>query len=429
MQPLERISGQLRAAMVPAGLAVIAAHAINASLFHIDAPFYERLLWLAAIVAASTTAAYYFPSQSRAMKGAIALSFGFPALLFGIGIHASHVYQLGFNGSDFTGIPMLLAGLLLTAIGATVLVRLIHTWWRRLLLVPAGLAFAFFVVFPVTLSIFAINVAHVPCCDETPAGRGLAYEDVTFETEQGRDLSAWFIASKNGAVVVTVHGAGSNRSTVMDEAEMLVKHGYGVLMVDVEGYGNSEGRMNAFGWAGARDVHAATAYLKSRSDVDANRIGGLGLSMGGEVLLHAAGESTDLKVVVAEGATSRTRDDVDELPGPMGLIIVPFWEVIETSIQLMTGEAPPPPLKDLVRQIAPRRVLLIAAALPEEQDLMALYVKEGGPSFEMWSIPESKHVGGFDLHREEYEQHVVAFFDDALLGNTPNASPQANSIP
>jgi len=69
-----------------------------------------------------------------------------------------------------------------------------------------------------------------------------------------------------------------------------------------------------------------------------------------------------------------------------------------------------------VRQIAPRRVLLIAAELPEEQDLMSLYVREGGPSFEMWTIPEPKHVGAYDLHPEEYEQRVIAFFDDALLG-------------
>ena len=407
---------QVQAVAVRAALGVIAVHVTNASLFHVDAPFYERAIWLVAVVAACAAAAYYFPTQARATKGAIALGFGVPAMLAAFGIHASQVYQLGLHGSDFTGIPMLAAGLLLTGVGLTALVRLVYTWWRRLLLVPVGLAIGFFVLFPVGMAVFATNVAHVPCCDETPADRGIAYEDVTFKTEQGRELSAWFIPSQNGAVIVTVHGAGGNRTGVMDEVEMLVRHGYGALMLDVEGYGDSEGRMNAFGWAGARNVHAATAYLKSRGDVDADRIGGLGLSMGGEVLLHAAGESTDLKAVVAEGATSRTRDDIDEISGTTGLLVVPFWEVIETTIHLMTGEAPPPPLKDLVREIAPRRVLLIAADLPEEQQLMGLYLELGGPSFELWSIPEAKHIGGFDLHSEEYEQRVVAFFDDALLG-------------
>jgi hypothetical protein len=103
------------------------------------------------------------------------------------------------------------------------------------------------------------------------------------------------------------------------------------------------------------------------------------------------------------------------------VLIVPFWEVAETAMHVMTGEAPPPPLKELVRQIAPRRVLLVASAIKEEQDLMSLYVKVGGPSVEMWSIPEAKHVGGFDLHPEEYELRVIAFFDDALLGKAPDA--------
>jgi dipeptidyl aminopeptidase/acylaminoacyl peptidase len=77
---------------------------------------------------------------------------------------------------------------------------------------------------------FAVNVARVPCCDTTPADYGFTYEDVTFETAQGLELSAWYIPTQNGAVVITVHGAGNNRSTVIDEASILAQHGYGVLM-------------------------------------------------------------------------------------------------------------------------------------------------------------------------------------------------------
>jgi hypothetical protein len=71
-----------------------------------------------------------------------------------------------------------------------------------------------------------------------------------------------------------------------------------------------------------------------------------------------------------------------------------------------------------VPQIAPRDVLLIGAQVTEETDLMARYKDLGGDSFEIWFIPEAKHVGGFDLHPEEYEQRVVAFFDESLLGGT-----------
>ena len=39
-----------------------------------------------------------------------------------------------------------------------------------------------------------------------------------------------------------------------------------------------------------------------------------------------------------------------------------------------------------------------------ERKIMPMYARLGGPSFELWLIPEERHVGGFDLHREEYEE-------------------------
>ena len=44
------------------------------------------------------------------------------------------------------------------------------------------------------------------------------------------------------------------------------------------------------GWGGERDIFAALDFLEDRPDVDPNRIGGLGLSVGGELMLQAAAE-------------------------------------------------------------------------------------------------------------------------------------------
>ncbi len=66
---------------------------------------------------------------------------------------------------------------------------------------------------------------------------------------------------------------------------MLVRHGYGVLLVDARGYDGSDGDPNLFGWSGAKDIDAAVAWLQRRPDVKGGRIGGIGFSVGGEVLL------------------------------------------------------------------------------------------------------------------------------------------------
>lgn len=406
-------------AAVFTGLALVTLHLTVASLTDLNAPALERLGWAAAALAAGALAAFaYHTLGGRRWRGAVLLAYGLPAALTGVGIHVVHIASIGFKTSDGTGVPMLVAGVVLTVIGVAILVRAIHTWWRRLLLLPVGILILLYLVLPVTLSIYATNVAKRElCCDNTPAVHGFDYEDVTFETPDGLTLGAWYIPSKNGAAVITVHGSGGDRMKTMDESLVLARHGYGVLMIDVEGFGESEGRSNSFGWAGAGDVHAAVDYLQSRDDVDPDRIGGLGLSMGAEVLIHAAGESDELRAIVAEGGSSRTPADFNEMPGFGSKPIMPFQWVLAGSLRLMTGDPIPPPLKEMAAQIGPRPVLLIAADLNEETTLNRLYQEVGGPSFELWIIPEADHIGAYDNHPAEYEDRVISFLDDALLSD------------
>ena len=50
---------------------------------------------------------------------------------------------------------------------------------------------------------------------------------------------------------------------------MLVRHGYGVLLLDARGYDGSQGDPNLFGWAGEKDIDAAVAWLERQPDVEA----------------------------------------------------------------------------------------------------------------------------------------------------------------
>jgi dienelactone hydrolase len=88
-----------------------------------------------------------------------------------------------------------------------------------------------------------------------------------------------------------------------------------VLLVDNRGHGASEGDPNAFGWDDETDVNAALDYLTTRADVDADRIGGLGLSVGGETLLETAAHTDRLRAVVSEGAGGRTFKEDLAMPG------------------------------------------------------------------------------------------------------------------
>ena len=120
------------------------------------------------------------------------------------------------------------------------------------------------------------------------ADLGAPYEDVEFTTSDGLRLKGWYIPSRNGAAVISFPGRASSQK----RAKLLARHGYGVLLFDRRGEGESDGDPNLFGWQGERDVHAAVAFLEGRPDVDPERIGGIGLSVGGEMMIEAAAEST-----------------------------------------------------------------------------------------------------------------------------------------
>ena len=158
------------------------------------------------------------------------------------------------------------------------------------------------ILFPASL---AYVVTHTLRVEVPKAELGAPHEDVAFETSDGLRLEGWFVPSRNGATVIVVPG----RSGPQKQTRMLVRHGYGVLLFDRRGEGASEGDPNAFGWVGDRDLHAAAAFLQRRSDVDPERIGAIGLSVGGEMLIHAAAHSNAFKAIVSEGASGQSVRD------------------------------------------------------------------------------------------------------------------------
>ena len=90
----------------------------------------------------------------------------------------------------------------------------------------------------------------------------------------------------------------------------------------------------------------------------------------------------------------------------------------QVGISLFADELPPPSLVDLVPRIAPRPTLLIWAPNGGNQETMnPVYQRLIGPSAEIWSIPDARHIKGLQTHPEEYERRVVGFFDRSLLGD------------
>jgi uncharacterized protein len=369
------------------------------------------LVPLALLVAAG---AFYGRVRAGA-RAVIALLAGFFGVL--VGTEAIHYTRsVGPSGDDFTGLLSIPAGLVLIGLGAVTLWRSRHTgdsrWWRylrRLLLAGAAFLVAQALLLPIAVSYVVTHAAraHVPAAD-----LGAPYEEITFTTSDGLELEGWYIRSRNGAAVISFPGRASSQK----RAKMLARHGYGVLLFDRRGEGESDGDPNIFGWQGERDVHAAVGFLRSRPDVDPERIGAIGLSVGGEMLIEAAAESDALEAIVSEGASGRSVRDIVANPETK------WQEVIGNGVAtvgtaVFTDNAPPASLKSLVPKIGSPVFFIYGerGQSVEEPANTAFYAAARGPK-EIWEVPGSGHIGGIDAQPREYERRVVGFFDRVLLG-------------
>jgi hypothetical protein len=362
-------------------------------------------------------AAWAYPRLSGGRRGALALVFGVLGIAAGIEA-VDYTRKVGPSGDDFTGLLTIPAGLLLLGLGVVTLWRTRRiegnrTWryTRRLLFGAAGVLVAYALVLPIGLGYVTTHVGRAV----VPANElGVAHENVSFTTSDGLELEGWYVPSKNGAAVIAFPG----RKGPQKPTRMLARHGYGVLLFDRRGEGKSEGEPNSWGWGGDRDIKAAIAFLQRRPDVKRGRIGGIGLSVGGEMMLEAAADTESLAAVVSEGAGARmfTEEMDEDLPGvEKATIVVPAW-LKQASIAVFSNQLPPSNLKELVPRIAPRPLLLIAAPnAPTGEDLNRGYFAAAGHPKTLWEIPESGHVGGLSARPQEYERRVVGFFDRALL--------------
>jgi len=349
-------------------------------------------------------------------RSASALAAGFFGIVAGVeGVY--YTMHGGPSGDDFTGLLSLAAGL--TLVGTA-----LATLWkerrkdggrarrylrRSLILVLSGLTL-FYVGLPVTVAYVASHVGRLPAShvDLGPRAR-----DVVLTRSDGVELAGSYIPSRNGAAVIAFPG----REGPQAHARMLAGHGYGVLLFDQTGDGESQGDPNGLGWDGEKDVMAAIAFLKRQPDVERGRIGGLGLSVGGELLLETAAHTRDLQAVVSEGAGSSSfGEELERGGGDRWLAAYPISAMITAGMSVFSNETPPPHLKDLVAEIAPRSMFLIYTTHGvDTEDLNPVYFAAAHQPKAIWVIPEAEHTGGIDARPREYERRVVGFFDRALL--------------
>lgn len=170
-------------------------------------------------------------------------------------------------------------------------------------------------MFGKTISNLMIKPGQSPVF-ETPDKYGLDYEDVSFTTQDGVQLSAWLIKGGTDKVIIQSHfgvqcsrcgftqeGKGLMKNVLwtsdihfLKHAKYFVEKGYSVLMYDMRNHGNSEQQdWVSWGVKERKDVLAAVDYIATHQDFSHADIGLLSICMGQGASIFAFGLEQEMK--------------------------------------------------------------------------------------------------------------------------------------
>ena len=374
-----------------------------------------QLARASAVVLVTTAVWIGFDRWRQRQVGDVAAALGMVGVVTGVGL-LPYVAKTGLSAESGAALAVLAPSVLLLVGGVAISGRGRRRWARAASAVATTLvtALSVWIISP------AIAATNVP---DTAIGRtldaaGLDADDVVLRTTDGIDLAGWWVPSTNRAAVVLLHGSGSTRSNVVDHAAALARHGFGVLLLDARGHGESGGRAMDFGWYGDLDIDAATRFVASTATVDRGRIALLGLSMGGEEAIGATASNDLIRAVVAEGVTARSAGDeawLSDRYGWRGGLQERFEWAQDVVTDLLTSASPPVSNRDAVRAAAGTDYLLIAAGtVPEERHAAAHVASVAPERVSTWTVDGAGHTDALRTAPQEWESRVVSFLGRAL---------------
>lgn len=245
---------------------------------------------------------------------------------------------------------------------------------------------------------------------ETPPGT----EDVWFQSADGARLHGWFMPAANAdpahprPAILHAHGNAGNVSTHDAFSRFLTRDGFHVLLFDYRRYGRSDDRGPLRRDALLHDTRAALAYLRSRPDVDAARIGLYGVSLGSVFALHAAAEVPGVRAVATVSAFSTWRGIAADLMPLLGPLLMPGGLDPAAAAERL-GDRPYLIVHGMRDQII----------APRHADRLAEAAQAAGVPATLWTDPEGDHNSMVPTNPEA-QRAIADFFTEHLHRETPS---------
>jgi len=244
--------------------------------------------------------------------------------------------------------------------------------------------------------------------------------DVTISARDGATLNAWSIRPRKGSgkAVILLHGLSDNRLGMIGYAELLLVHGFTVLMPDARAHGASGGQLATYGLLESEDIRRWFDWLQQSQSPSC--IFGFAESMGAAQLLQSLQTEPAFCAVAAESPFSSFReiayDRVGQFfhTGPwLGRTIL--RPVVEVAFGYSRWK-----YKMNFEQVSPESivaatkvpVLLIHGQIDSNIPIRhSRRIVAHNPTLTLWEVPNADHCGAISAAPREFEQKLVGWFD------------------
>jgi uncharacterized protein len=255
--------------------------------------------------------------------------------------------------------------------------------------------------------------------DQTPADEGLEFQEVGFRSTDGLALKGWWVPGEGSspAVVMLVHGLEGSKADqhVLKTASVYFEEGYGVLMFDLRGHGESEGMRTTLGYQEVRDVRGALSWLEEQG-FESGKAVLHGWSMGGATVLRSAPGRGVAAVVEESGYADLPLLLRNRLPESSGL--PPFFNpgiFLMAKLFLDFDPWAVKPGEDAAKLSEEGVPLLIVHSTDDEVVPLeqAEMLAACDPDAELWRIGGYGHVEAYS--HPEYRQRLLDFLERTVV--------------
>jgi pimeloyl-ACP methyl ester carboxylesterase len=244
-------------------------------------------------------------------------------------------------------------------------------------------------------------------------------EQVTFQGVGGVSLVGDFVAPRNGAAVILIHGLYANREQLLPEARLLAEHGYGVLVYDNRAHGDSGGSTATWGQLESEDAARAVDYVQQQTGLPAGKIGLLGLSIGGTAALREMTNDQRIGALVVEATYSSMGEEIQFMYSKYGALSEwPARWVAQLLGRLDFSQIEP---RDIVSGLTSRPLLLVYGSKdPDvpiaEAQRMAAAACRSDALVVVDATTHGRYLESPDA--QMYTARLLGFYDSHLVGAT-----------